>query len=773
MNDCIKKAYDAGKVSKETADELMTAENLEAALREKAVEKARTAREKFIQSVRISRAFDNAAAHPQGITAGINALLTKDMWQQVAYDNIEYLGRQYQGEYHAQVADTLSKFRTRWLGFKQDKAGLKQLIKALKNEPIDDREISDMAENLRGVFEKARKDFNSVGGSIPKSKKWDLPQAHNRAAVEKLGKETWAEEIYDMLDWDAMLDDAGRAIPEDERMEVLGYVWDTIVSDGLNKIEDIKKAPRGIGRKLARKHSQHRFLHFKDADSWMEYAEKYGSGDIFTTLTDHIDAMAHDVAMMEILGPNPQQTFDALMLMAKKDGGKPLDMQVTKALWNVVSGNINQTAVPTMADLFQGTRNLLTSAFLPAAFLSAVSDEGFKAVTSSFNGINPLKVFMRELSLLNPANEQHRIMAVRMGLIADSWTNMAGVGNRYADVYGTGVTTKITEAVLRGSWLTPYTEAGRKAFGMEFAAALADDFGKSFDQLSKKRRAAFERYGIDASDWDSFRRQSPLDYKGAKFADLTADGGRKFYNMVLAETDFAVPTPDARVRAITTGGYARGTWVGEGVRSVGMFKSFSITLMSTHIMRAAMQGGVVDKVTYAGMLVAATTIMGYVSLQLKDFAAGRNPREIDSTEDGQKLLAASILQGGGLGIMGDFLFADSNRFGGGFSQTLASPLLAAADDIDELTRINAMDLMRGEQTWGGIAADTSQFAKRYTPSIWQVRLLQNAMFDALSVQADPTYQSRYNRMMSKRMRDYKQDFWWKPGQMPDMPEVLE
>jgi len=45
----------------------------------------------------------------------------------------------------------------------------------------------------------------------------------------------------------------------------------------------------------------------------------------------------------------------------------------------------------------QTTRNLLTAATLGKAFLSAISDVGFQAITAKFNNIPAYKVISRQL----------------------------------------------------------------------------------------------------------------------------------------------------------------------------------------------------------------------------------------------------------------------------------------------------------------------------------------------------------------------------------------
>jgi hypothetical protein len=330
--------------------------------------------------------------------------------------------------------------------------------------------------------------------------------------------------------------------------------------------------------------------------------------------------------------------------------------------------------------------------------------------------------------------------------------------NRYSDIYGNGVTAKAAEAVMRGSLLSPWTDAGRKAFGMEYASLLADNFGKAINELEPATQRAFESYGIDSALWDTFRKTKPLDFKGAKFADMTQDGGKKFHQMVMSETDFAVPTPDAKVRAITTGGLGRATIEGQAWRSVMMLKSFPITIATTHFYRAAYQATTADKLAYAGLFATTSTIMGGMALQMKDVAAGREPRPMDSPE----FFAAAFQQGGGLGIFGDFLFSDVNRFGGGLTQTITGPTGQLLDSTVKFTLGNIREAVKGEET--NILGEAVQLGKRYAPKVWQTRLFTDAMADQIEMMANPDAQRRFNRTVRKRQKEFNQGYWWKPGE---------
>lgn len=771
FKDCVSAAVKRKAITQRLADQILSAPDPQEAIDSLLVDMSRIRRETAIQTVRLSQVIDDIESHPEGRYAGLQALFTKDPTNKSGYSNVEYLGRYYEGKYHSKLANMLSRFRTKKLGFAQDTESLNKFVKAVYGEAVDDPEINGFAKDWLEMVEDMRVEFNRQGGSISKNERFLFPQNHNADAIRKVGYEGWREKIMPMLDRTKMLDDMGRPLSDLQLEESLQHVYQTITTGGLNKVKDFT-VPR-LGQKLSRRHSERRFIYFKDADSWIEYQNEFGRGDVLTTLTDYVNSMANDIAVMQRLGPNPQSTFDAAVAQIKKtDGLQGRQAFMAEALFKTVTGRINQGELTGVADFLQTTRNYLVASTLGKAFLSSISDIGFVAITSKYNNIPAMKVVRRQLSLLNPANEEDRIFAVKIGLIADNMIGRAHAANRYADVYGVGTSAKVAEGVMRASLLAPVTESWRKSFGMEFSSMLADNFGKRFADLDDHLQRGFKAYGIDEADWDAFRKTETLDYKGAKFADMTQEGGVKFHQMVLSETDYAVPTPDARVRAITSGGLGRETIEGQAWRSVMMLKSFPITIIGTHFYRAAYQATLGEKLQYSAMLLATTTVLGGVALQAKDIAAGRDPRPMD----GPEFFAAALVQGGGLGIVGDLLFSDVNRFGGGIVSTAFGPTGELIDKSFALTLGNIQEAIRGEET--NVLGESARFVERYTPDIWQLSLIKGALFDQVQLLADPKAEKKFNRLMRKRERDFGQDYWWKPGELtprrtPELGTALE
>jgi len=244
--------------------------------------------------------------------------------------------------------------------------------------------------------------------------------------------------------------------------------------------------------------------------------------------------------------------------------------------------------------------------------------------------------------------------------------------------------------------------------------------------------------------------------------------------MVDAETNFAVPSSSIKGRATLIGQTQPGTLQGELLRSFAMYKNFGVTLVNTHLQRGMAQAGMKGKGGYFADLLISTTIMGALAMQLKEMSKGRDPRPMEGTE----FWLAAFLQGGGLGIYGDFLFSDVNRFDRGLEMTIAGPVVGFVDDVRKLTVGNLVEAAYGEDT--NAATEAVSFAARYTPgaSLWYMRLgLERMVVDRMKKYTDPKAGQKMRRLESRYKREYGQRYWWRPGQdrpsrSPDLGNIL-
>lgn len=767
IQSCVTEALEKGRITQEQADQLLKQTDvpedqiIRGAIEEKILQKRQTA----MQAITLDKAIRAARSHEQGLSTGVMSLIVRDVTGNAKYSNIDARSRGIFGDYQRELTDMLEQYRSKLAGLTQDKQGARNLVRELYGESTGDINASTFAKAWSSVADKARIRFNRAGGNIRKKKDWRLPQHHDPLMVQRAGFEKWVTDIEQMIE--PLKNSKGINLTREETREVLKDSYDAIRTGGASRIDP---GIRG-GAKLANRRQEARAFEFKDADSWLKYQDTYGTKDIFTMTQDFLKGVSDDTAIMEVLGPNARATFDFLQDLQAKEGVGARTRQFQQAVFREQTGFGSLENIGRVASVLGATRNVISSAMLGGAWLSAWSDTFFVKMTSKFNDIPTTKVFNRMAKNFVGSVENQK-NAVRLGLVAEAWLSRSIGANRYTEVFGKGITAKVNDFVMRASLLAPWTEAGRTAFGMEFTSHFASQMGKSFDELSQPLQNALQRGGLGPDDWAILRTAKATDIDGVGFLASEAIQGldipknqrddlmAKYMGMILQEGDVALPTPDARARAIASLGTQKGTLIGELTRTGIMFKSFPVTLAATHLYRGFMQSNTLDRASYIGAMMAGTTVIGALSVQAKDMAKGKDPR--DMTE--KKFWAAAMAQGGGLGILGDFFFSDQNRFGGSLSSSLLGPAVGLIDDTAKLTIGNLQQAAKGEET--NLAGESIKFAARYMPggSLWYARLaVERSIVDQLALLADPKMTKKFNNAIKRNKKDYGTDYWWKPG----------
>jgi hypothetical protein len=652
-----------------------------------------------------------------------------------------------------------------------------------------DEAASVMAKAWKEASESLRLQFNKAGGDIPSRADWGMPQAHDAVKVQKATFETWYADIKDQLDFEKIISEkTGKRIPEAERKNVMEEVYQTIVNDGLNKISD-EQILRSGGRSLARRRQDHRFLVFKSADDWMDYQMKYGDGDPFSIMINHIDSMSRDIALLEILGPNPNSTAAFLetqlakraKAMDAKEGGNKNTERLRsesnkfKNMMDHITGAAYTPVNQTMARTFAGLGELLTAALLGSTSILAIMlDTGSARLQAKLIGMPQIKTAARMIQSM-ARSKMTKMEALRAGLIAEHWTAVAYGQARYAgELMSPKMVRFISNAAMNASLLSPWTGSARWSFGMEFMGFLADNAKKSFNDLPDALKNTMRRYGISEEDWSKISKANVHEYKGATFMRpeeiRSIDEGVSFkvLEMIQEETNLAIPVSTIRAKAALTGGTKRGTLLGELANSVAQFKNFPITYASRNLMQAVtLDGGMGNKIRHGVDLMVTTTMMGAMAMQLREMAKGRDPIEMfdEKGVPNPRFWGAAFLTSGGLGIFGDFAFSGLNRFGGGLGETIAGPRIGFLSDLKDLVIGNIAQAIDEDQDTN-FARELIDFAGRYAPfaSTFYLRLpLQRLALDQMQMMADPKAEQRFRRSESKRKRETGQDSWWSPG----------
>jgi len=731
----------------------------------------------------------------KGKSRGRAAAALFDHDGQAPYLNVEALRRTIVGRAHAKMPAILERHRRNLAGAVRNTDDLGDLVREAKGRDTGNLNAREMADAFWQVAEDLRLRFNAAGGKIGKIEGW-FPQTHSSARVRAAGLEEWRPFVLGdvegttipVFERSRMIDEAtGKPFDDETLALVLGDVFETIRTEGW-----AGRAPSGAGggKKLANRRADHRFLHFTP-EGWLAYQARFGDGGEaapFDAMMGHVEGMARDTAHMEILGPNPAATVrwlkDGLIKDAQVDAD-PAGGLIDKAkfgalriqqLYDTTSGALNSPVSTKWARRFGTWRSLNVSQFLGGAVLSALTDTGFQAITRAFNGLPVTGALTGYLKLLTPANKANQRIAVRLGLIAEEASKMGTAQQRYlGESIGHEWARRLADGVLRVSGLSPWTQAGRWAFGMEFLGHLADNVEVRFDALSGPLRRALERYGLSADDWDIMRSAPLYEHKGASFMrpeDIAAMEGQwgpekagkladRLLAMVLTETDYAVPVASVRARSLMSWGQP-GTFAGEASRNAFLFKSFGVSMLLSHG-RRMMSHKPFEAAVYGAGLSITLTMLGALVVQSKEIKRGRDPLPMaDAPEWNEEkgrfeggFWARAMFQGGGFGIFGDFAAAGTSGRTGSLAEAVAGPVVGTVGDAFR---------------YGAGTMEEADVARRYIPggSIWFLDLVKERLWiDELRSWTHPDYRDSQRRVERAAERQ-GQGMWWGPGE--DAPE---
>ena len=189
-------------------------------------------------------------------------------------------------------------------------------------------------------------------------------------------------------------------------------------------------------------------------------------------------------------------------------------------------------------------------------------------------------------------------------------------------------------------------------------------------------------------------------------------------------------TSEARMRERTgmAFGTRSGTIAGEAFRSLSQFRGFLQAVVGRHAIPAATGYAGYKPAALLAHLIVATTLAGYLSMNAKRMVAGEAPRPIvgDSPADTAHVWMASLAQGGGLGIYGDYLFGEANRDGLDFTlSSLGGPAVSDAEKVAQIvtqaTHGGGINEATGKSV---IPAEAVRLGSRNIPliNLWYTRL---------------------------------------------------
>ncbi|MCD7802952.1 MAG: hypothetical protein LUH09_08665, partial [Clostridiales bacterium] len=679
-------------------------------------------------------------------------------------------------------------------------------------------EVMDIAKVIHKWQEIARTGANDAGAYIGKLDGYIIHQTHNADRIREAGSEAWRDDIHQLLDWSRTAD--GRYETDvDGRERFLNGAYKDL-STGYHTHIDGTREPimmRGtvIGS-TASGASQPRTLHFKDADSWYQYNQKYGNSSIRESVASNLDHLANATGMMQILGPSPHSNLKRIVdvtLDRLRNEGRVDEMDKLQNSYKSgfirncmmeLDGTMSHSANPRVSKPFQTARDLLSTAQLGSSLFSQFADLPNAAMEMHYQGHNYFTSLFSEMTNMGKywgnSSQEMKQMWAGLGAYADDVLREHQSRWRVEDSASRGIMHKIENGFYRLAMMEHWDQTHRKGVATKMAYHLAQDSVKSWNELKPQMRRVFNLAGIDADRWEVIRHADKITVDGNTY--LSPESVRNLPDGVIAQyldargqsstpvdirmarndiadrlsswfwdrNTYAVISPDVRTRAIMRQGQQAGTFFGEVARSIGQFKSFTISEMQRTYAREIYGYG---EDTFFGALrqrfssfsgesgfmpmvnmMAVNTLYGMLALQSKELAKGRTLRDMRDP----KTWVAAYAQSGGAGIYGDFLFGERSRFGGGPLTAMLGPLVSSADDL--------LDILQGIRDGDDVSSKLAAFAWRHTPgnNLWFTRAAMNQLVMYRIQEAlKPGY---LNRMEKRVGKQNDQNFLIRPSWNP-------
>ena len=574
------------------------------------------------------------------------------------------------------------------------------------------------AAGLRGVTDWPAARLQASRKAFREWRDFIRPKLHESTFDDVRWNRTEAQPLFDA----GVIDDV-----YDEREVFLYRVWSDIVTGrheqliGMADFGDYR-APAGKARAVSRP----RVLHYADADAWMDYAEKFSRGGLYGAVMGDLERAGRNSALMARWGPSPEAAREVeiarLMASARARGDTgavdKLNSRMRQAEFEELNGAGSVPESLRLAIIGRSIRVMEVLSKLGGVVLSAMSDGSFAAQRMKRAG----GLYVDGYSGL--LGGVARMQGEERKAVADA----LDVGARSAAAH---LTARFAASDGPMGWSSWAQRLFYKVVGFEFwmdgareglAATLASVWGRQSDRawsaLEIGTQEDFTRHGIDEGAWDLLRGGSSTLSDGRRYlttdaADVADDdallawsgwngtGERaeavelarddlklRLQTMIASVLDDAMTEARARERVGLTRGLKPGTVAGEAVRTFTQFWSFSQAVIGRHLAPALRGYAGQSPVALIAHLILASTALGYLSLQAKQLAKGRELRPLENDDGdnmGLSLFLASMLQGGGLGIYGDFIFGEANR--NGLPATMSSLAGPAVSDGERLLSI--------------------------------------------------------------------------------------
>ena len=676
--------------------------------------------------------------------------------------------------------------------FKDNKLSLEIYRELVELGSTGIKEAQMVASIIKKHSEIIRNKLNLLGANIGKLDDWITRQYHdpdklNGAAGRtetdwRVHQKAWREYIKTKLNIE-------RTFGGEENIDdILDEIYIKLRSGVFFKSEGLDNIYGSSN--IAKKMSAERVLHFKDADARFEYDQKFGSSQLTESVVHGLQVGARNIANMNRLGTRPKANFERILKILSvhyakinPDIAKKFKFENFKKEFSEIDGSVYQVDNATGAKIGMTVRFLQGTGKLGFATISSFGDLATYMTETRFQGRGLFTGLFEALGNLTGITKNKEAYEI-LGVMSNS---VIGTMNQKMSMRGdmTGVFASLSSLFYKLNALNWWVSSLKSGMTTGLARMYGMKRNTPFNKLTIREQNLLALYKIDSGKWDLLRSISSLEADGKIYMtaenidELSTEAISKYLkkkitrteaenfkldlqisyrNLLLDRAMHGTPEPDAQVRATLNRGFKRGTWEGELMRLFTQFKSFPVAIWMKVIGRELKGYGPGENKLASGAFgitsqIILGTMFGYLALATKDLLKGRTPRDLDNKED----FFAAFIQGGGLGIYGDFLYSElKNSYGGSLQETILGPAMGdLAKFIRSLGDLAEGDISKfGKKNFEILESNTPFLNLFYTKWVYDY-LIGYQIKEML----DPGF---FRRMRRKAYQNYGSSYWLKP-----------
>jgi polyhydroxyalkanoate synthesis regulator phasin len=652
--------------------------------------------------------------------------------------------------------------------------------------------------------------INNEGGWIKSYAGYITRTSHDPDKIRRAGglkgdaaRDQWVEDVMARVDVPRTFHDAD---PAAARL-VLRDLWNRfVIGDHFDYGKPMEDLDGLLKVDFARKASAPRELHFKDADSWLEYNSIYGMNDPTAQVMASFDRGARSYSLLKEFGSQPRLAFeeDLNFLKSKSannpDARKGIDSaeRGLRNRFDQIDGSALRPINRTHARVVTGWMVVQRMAKLGLTPFAMLSDLATKASELRFQGATFYERWGSSLTGYfsgAPGSEKRQVAELLHASVA---ARIGDIATRFdAGDTPSGWLASAESMFFKYTGISPMTHNQRADSEVIMARHLGQNRGKAFEALGESEQRILKGFEIQKAEWDLLHKvewndiggnayltpdvatkltdddvraylvtagRLPKDAKGDSANFLIErtrnDLAQKLWTYFVDRGEFAVLEAGARERAILYQGTRSGTALGTALRLIMQFKQFPLMMMTKTWGREINGGqGTGGKIAGLAELFIASTFLGMVANALNQAAKGQDPTSVWKNKPASAVIAGMI-RGGAGSIYGDFLLGEFSRHGHSAVETLAGPTFGQLNTLTEVW--SDLTHMKAKAATAMTATRMVRNNLPFMNMIYTKAAFDYMIYFRLQEAINPGYLQRYERTMKEKAGI---EFWLRPSQV--------